>query len=81
VSGLEAVGACVFPSGFRATILTRPVVVIDIAVLVVASVRATETLVVRWKRLKRPVISRVLDGGHVLAAGVPVDVIRTRAGH
>jgi hypothetical protein len=45
VNGLAAVGECVLPGGFRITVFTFPVGVIDVAVLIVASVRATDTLV------------------------------------
>ncbi len=82
--GLAAVGECALPSGFRATILTRPVGVIDVAVLVVASVRATDTLVfvvLGGERRERPVVGCVFDGGHVLADGIAVNVMRTRTGH
>ncbi len=54
---------------------------IDVAVLVVASVRATDTLVPRGESVKRPVVDCVFDGGHVFAEGVPVDVMRAGAGH
>lgn len=60
---------------------TFPVVVIDVAVRVVASVRATDMVVVRWECVKRPAVGCVLDGGHVLAEGVPVDVVRAGASH
>jgi hypothetical protein len=83
VSGLAAVGECVLPGGFRATVLTRPVSVIDGAVFVVAGVWATDTLVfvLRWERIERPIVGCVFDGSHVFAEGVPVDVMRARAGH
>ena len=45
--GLAAVGECVLSGGFRATVLIRPVGVIDVYVFVVAGVRATDTLVLR----------------------------------
>ncbi len=53
---------------------------IDVAVLVVAGIRATDTLVfvvfvLGGEHLERAVISRVLDGGHVFAEGVAVDVM------
>lgn len=56
---------------------------IDGAVRVVASVRATETLVfvVRWEHLKHAVVGRVVDGSHVFAEGILVDVVRTRVGY
>ncbi len=81
MSGLAAVGECALPGGFRTTVLTLPVGVIDVAVLVVASVRATDTLVLRWECVEHPVIRRVFDGGHMFAKGVAVDVMRARAGH
>ena len=81
VSWLAAVSECVLSGGFRATVFTRPVGVIDVAVLVVAGVRATNTLVVRWECVKRPVVGCMFDGGHVFAEGVAVDVMRARAGH
>ena len=81
VSWLAAVGECVLSGGFRATVLTRPVGVIDGAVRVVAGVRATDALVLRRERLERPVVSRGCDGGHVFAKGVPVDVVRARTSH
>ena len=70
---LAAVGESALSGGFRATVLTLPVSVVGVAVLVVADVRATETLVVlRWENIERPVVRRTLDGGHVLAEGVAV---------
>ncbi len=38
-------------------------------------------LVLRRERIECPVVGCVFDGGHVLAEGVAVDVVRTRAGH
>jgi hypothetical protein len=57
--------------------------VIDIAVFVVASVRATDTLVFVLGRecVERSVVGCVFDGGRVFAEGVVVDVVRARAGH
>ncbi len=84
MSGLAAVGECALSGGFRATVLTRPVGVIDVAVFVVPSVRATDTLVVvvlRWEGVERPVVGCVFDGGHVFAEGAAVDVIGARTGH
>ncbi len=78
---LAAVGESVLPGGFRTTALTHPVGVIDIAVLVVARVRATGTLVVRRERIERSIVDYVLNGSHVLAESVAVDVMRARAGH
>ena len=78
-TGLAAVGESVLLGGFRATVCTRPVVVIDVAVLVVASIRATDTLVVvilRWEGVECPVVGCGFDGGHVFAEGVAVDVVR-----
>ncbi len=57
---------------------------IDVAVLVVASVRATYTLVfvvLGGERLERPVVGCVFDSGHVFAEGIAVDVVRARTGH
>ena len=54
---------------------------IDVSVRVVAGVRATDTLVVRREGVERPVVGCVFDGGHVFTEGVPVDVMRARAGH
>ena len=68
MSGLAAVSKCALPSGVRATVLTRPVVVIDIAVCVLASVQATDThvgVILRWGHLKYAFIGRVLDGSQV----------------
>ncbi len=81
MSGLAAVGESALPGGFRTTVLTRPVGVIDVAVRVVAGGRATEMSVVRWECVERPVIGCVFDGGHMLAERVSVDVMRARAGH
>ncbi len=81
MSGLAAVGECALTGGFRPTVLTCPVVVIDVAVRVVAGVWATDTLVVRWKRLKRPVVRRGLDGSHVFAERTSVNVVRAGARH
>jgi hypothetical protein len=83
VSRLAAVGECALPGGFRATVLTLPVSVIDIAVRVVASVRATDTLILvfRWERRQSVVVRRGFDGGHVLAEGASVNVVRAGAGH
>jgi hypothetical protein len=44
-SGLAAVGECALPGGFRATVFTLAVGVIDVAVLVVARVQAIDALV------------------------------------
>ncbi len=44
-AGLATVGESALSGGCRATVCTRPVGVIDVAVFVVASVRATDTLV------------------------------------
>ncbi len=74
VSELAAVGECVLSGGFRTTVLTLPVVVIDVSVLVVAGIWATDTLVLCGKRLKRAVDCCVFDGGHVFADGVTVNV-------
>lgn len=46
IGGLAAVGEYALPCGFRATSITLPECVTDVAVLVVAGVRATDTLVV-----------------------------------
>ena len=81
VNHLAAIGECALPDGFRTTVLTLPVLVVDVAVLVVSGVRATNTLVVRWECVEGPVVGCVLDGGHVFADGVAVDVMRTRTGH
>ncbi len=80
-TGLAAVGECALPGGFRITVFTRPVGVIDGAVFVVAGVRATETLVVRGECVECSLFGCVFDGGHVFADSVAVDVVRARAGH
>jgi hypothetical protein len=75
VSELTAVDECTLPDGFRATDLTRPVCVIDGAVLAVAGVRATDTLVIRWECLKDAIVDHGCDRSHVLAERASVDVV------
>ena len=81
MSGLAAVGECALPGGFRATVLTLPVLVVDVAVLVVAGVRATDTHVLGGEGVERPVARRGFDGSHVFAEDIAVDVMRAGAGN
>ncbi len=75
------VDECALPYGFCTTPITLPVCVIDVAVLVVASMWTTDTLVfvvvVRWERCQRAVLCCVFDACHVLADGSAVDMVRT----
>ncbi len=81
VGGLATVGKCALPDGFRATSVTLPKRVIDVAVLVVAGVWGTDTLVVRWERLKGAVSRCDFDARHVLTERAPVNVVRARTSH
>jgi hypothetical protein len=79
VDELAAVGKYALPGGFRATVLTLPVGVIDIAVLAVAGVRATDTLVfvvLGGECVERSVVSCGCNGGHVFAGSVAENVVR-----
>jgi hypothetical protein len=80
-TGLAAVGECALAGGFRATVLTRPVVVIDVAVLVVTSVWDIDTVVVLGQEGVECSVGRVFDGGHVLVDDGAVDVVRARTGY
>ena len=93
VDGLAAVDECALPSGFRATVFTFPVGVIDVAVRVVASVRTTDMVVVlgccrhhpgddfdHWETLPSPmVISSMCHSVHrvLLASYCVGQVIKT----
>ncbi len=81
VGGLAAVGECALPGGFRATVLTLSVFVIDVAILAVASEWVTDTLVVRWERLRGAVVGCSFDGSHVLAEGAPINVVQAGVGY